>query len=320
MKAKEQLELEKKQKEARKNHEKQLKLGELRSKNPDFNRHTYNWSNRDIWEEMLTYEVNRDVDKYYSKYGFDMNTPNGNKSWNNQGDAFKHNYMQALLTLRYDNNIAKAIGDLHEYKGYQKGSPENESNMDLRNNSRGRSSGNQIIWDLWKSNVDYDSIPEQKIKDWVAESIMQKMYKGELTTTPNDIRRHDEPSIFQGLQKNWQKAEQKDNYIKLRASKVGFNPFKIFSLEEVSKKMPQDVWKSVSEPIMFQLRNLGGFPKGDELKQDVNSGDLEYVYPYDGHSASRYVTSGGQVWVEPYTRDDGTEVRGYYRARPRQAY
>ena len=69
--------------------------------------------------------------KYSDKYGFDVK---GGDTHNNEGDAFKHAYMQAGFAKSHPF-FARFIGDRHENRATQ---PSGEKNMDLWNNAIGR--------------------------------------------------------------------------------------------------------------------------------------------------------------------------------------
>lgn len=68
----------------------------------------------------------------------------------------------------------------------------------------------------------------------------------------------------------------------------------IFSREDIDA-MTLDEFSEFEKAIMAQLNSIG-IPKNSELEAASTSG-------------------GGTVYVRPYTRNDGTEVRGYYRSK-----
>ena len=120
--------------------------------------------------DLYTKHLNKRVEYYWNIYNFDM-SPN-HTSHNNEGDAFKHCYMQAELTLWLGKNIAKYIGDKHEDKP---DNPPKEKEMDLHNNAVGRQIGENIkelIW-LWMFT---------KYQDVIAEEIIHAMNNGALIT------------------------------------------------------------------------------------------------------------------------------------------
>ena len=47
----------------------------------------------------FTKEILSDTLKYQRKYGFDIGQ--NNVAWNNEADAFRHTYMQSILSKRY---------------------------------------------------------------------------------------------------------------------------------------------------------------------------------------------------------------------------
>lgn len=89
--------------------------------------------------DLYIKHLNAVVEHYWNVYHFDM-TPN-HTSHNNEGDAFKHCYFQAELTLFLGRWIANLIGIKHEDK------PNNlpkEKEMDLHNNTVGQQIGQEI--------------------------------------------------------------------------------------------------------------------------------------------------------------------------------
>ena len=118
-------------------------------------------------KKIYTKHLNSQVEKYWQIYNFDMN-PN-HTSYNNEGDAFKHTFWQAEMTLWFGEAIANKIGVAWEDNN-PNNTPE-ERKMDLHNNSVGREIGKQIK--LW---FKYD--------DKIAEKVMQAMRSGKLITKP----------------------------------------------------------------------------------------------------------------------------------------
>lgn len=114
--------------------------------------------------------LNKKIEYYWNIYHFNMN-PN-HTSYNNEGDAFKHCYFQAELTLWLGKTIAKYIGDKHEDKA---DNPPNENEMDLHNNAVGQQIGQEIkkarlLWFL------------SNWQDLIADKIMDAMNNGLLIT------------------------------------------------------------------------------------------------------------------------------------------
>ena len=108
------------------------------------------------------------VEHYWNIYHFDMSL--NHTSHNNEGDAFKHCYFQAELTLFLGETIAKFIGDKHEDKP---DNPPKEKEMDLHNNAVGREIGKSIKKPFWFCT---------EWQNKIAKKIMQKMRNNELIT------------------------------------------------------------------------------------------------------------------------------------------
>ncbi len=70
---------------------------------------------------------------------------------------------------------------------------------------------------------------------------------------------------------------------------------KIFSREAISQ-MTGDEYTNNESAIMAQLKSIG--------------------IPYESDLELASMRGGGLVYVRPYTRSDGTEVRGYWRSVP----
>ena len=150
---------------------------------------------------------------------------------------------------------------------------------------------------------------------------MERMKSGKLITTPNDTRVYKEGAITGNaapiqqsftreqigsmspyeFQENLPIIEQqlKDGLIKPQAQDYsGYvnqetGDGKIFSREVISQ-MTGDEYTSSEPAIMAQLRSIG--------------------IPYESDLELASISGGGVVYVKPYTRSDGTEVRGYYRS------
>ena len=121
-------------------------------------------------KEWYVNHLNNKVEHYWNIYHFNMN-PN-HTSYNNEGDAFKHCYFQAELTLILGRFIANLIGLKHEDKP---DNPPKEKEMDLHNNTIGQQIGQEIkssnlLWFL------------ENWQDLIAQKIMRAMQDGLLIT------------------------------------------------------------------------------------------------------------------------------------------
>ena len=72
---------------------------------------------------------------------------------------------------------------------------------------------------------------------------------------------------------------------------------RIFTREDLAQ-MSQEEFDKNEKAIMAQVRDFKGtMPTNEDMRRET--------------------LSGGVVYVNPYTRSDGTEVKGYYRSRPK---
>ena len=71
---------------------------------------------------------------------------------------------------------------------------------------------------------------------------------------------------------------------------------RIFTREDIGE-MSQEEFDKNEKAIMAQLKDMNGLPTNEDMRRET--------------------LSGGVVYVNPYTRSDGTEVKGYYRSRPK---
>ena len=107
------------------------------------------------------------------------------------------------------------------------------------------------------------------------------------------------------FQENIQIIQQqlKNGLIKPQAHQVDYSGYvnpetgdrKIFSREAISQ-MTSDEYTGNESAIMAQLKSIG--------------------IPYESDLELAGMRSGGVVYVKPYTRSDGTEVRGHWRSAP----
>ena len=273
--------------------------------------------------------------KYYQKiYGFEISSDPKHPTWNNEADAFKHAFMQAVLAQRYTIPVSLFLGQYHEWEGDIKNQPQNEKNMDLWNNKIGREIFNEVKWELMgKRRKDY---PPKRIEDIYAQKIVERMKNGDLITNPNDKRQ------FKDYGKYFRNKNQ-DNPTGQAA------PVNNIYTREMIGKMTADEYLQNEPMIMEQLKTQGGIPSEKQLNQqnelsgfinqisgnsniftreDIkNMSTDEYLknekaidfqlktigIPSQAQ-ANQAVQSGGMIYVQPYTRADGTSVRGYYRS------
>lgn len=154
-------------------------------------------------------KIVNDTLKYQKQYGFEIGTGE-HATWNNQADAFKHAYMQAIL-YHQANKIAgkkagdftsKLLGNFHEWETEDQ--PLNENNMDLWNNEVGREVAKDVIQKLGNSAY---SLPDEKVENFFANEIIKRMKKGELITTPKDKRKFEDREKYKHTIKDAKKSQ-----------------------------------------------------------------------------------------------------------------
>src|SRR5574344_1019955 len=213
--------------------------------------------------------------QYQKKLGFKIGEGQ-HATWNNEADAFKHTFMEALLTIKYIDIISNLGGKLHERNGNKyMAQPSCEDNMDLWNNQVGREIGKEIKKEIKENHLKYT---QKQIEDIIAVRVMKKMRKGELITNPFTDKRSYEKKIHGSATGYAANIPEK----------------KIFTAEEIGKMSTDEILKN-EKAINNQLKGIG-VPREYQAKEAVKNGTM--------------------IWVNSYTRDDGTEVKGYYRSRP----
>lgn len=262
-----------------------------------------------IARKIYNDEIAKKVMRYQKQYDFEISPRQGHELWNNEGDAFKHAYMAADLALNLGQIPSLAIGIYHENE--TPNNPRGEWNMDSWNNKKGREIAKEIMKEYGK---DFYKLSTKQQDDIKAIKIMQKMQSGQLINSPNDNRKFNGfiEKIFNNSSNLLEKTTGQvasinySNQLQVpRQSRTsGFADFKnpltgnnrIFTREDVGE-MSGDEFKENEKEINAQLKAFkGSMPSNDDLHYESING-------------------GGVVYVKPYTRQDGVEVKGYYRSR-----
>ena len=126
-----------------------------------------------LFKSIYVKHLDKKVEEYYNVYHFNMD-PN-HTSYNNEGDAFKHTYMSAELTLWLGAEASRKIGVLQEDSNPY--NTEAERHMDLHNDEVGIAIGVNV-----KENYNI-FILLFKYDDIIAEKVMDEMNKGNLITS-----------------------------------------------------------------------------------------------------------------------------------------
>jgi hypothetical protein len=157
-----------------------------------------------------------------------------------------------------------------------------------------------------QANPDHFKYDDSNIKtyglkgDWLFESNLDKqsgeVHMADSLPNKNDpLNSHLIENYTSETFKNAQKVGTATGYA-LPADKNGVEPViagRIYTAEEIGKMSPDEFRKHESA-INEQMSKMG--------------------VPRE-HEAQQAVQSGGMVYVQPYTRADGTKVKGYYRSR-----
>lgn len=228
-------------------------------------------------------EMYNDTGHYQKIYGFQIGKDPQHATWNNEADAFKHAYMQAIGTIRYGVPGAALGGLIHELNGNSShGQTKGEENMDKWNNRVGRTIGKELKERLKN---DPRAKDETYVKNLAAQMVMDAMKQGKLITHPDDPRKFDEFAQLKKL-KNLKK--------KITGYAAPVNDGNTFFATEDIEKMSTDEFINVKDIIDNQVVNKIAIPKSQ---------------------AQQGAANGQYVYVRGYTRDDGTKVSSYYRKR-----
>lgn len=267
-------------------------------------------------------KVFEDTVKYQKQYGFEMGTGE-HATWNNEADAFKHTYMQAQLALWGGKHISKLLGDYHEYQGNKyMGQSKGEENMDQWNNAQGREIAKEIILEYGIGST----IPFQgdKINNIIAEKVIQRMKAGKLITNPSDRR-------------DYKKLKQSGSTG--FAAQLEYDANHIFTPEEIGNLSPEK-FNQYENQIMTQLQegkinnqndnNFSGYKNPFSGNAKIYCEDLDAMSTNEYSQNEKEIFAqmnsigvptngelrgaGGTIYVESYTRRDGTVVKGYYRS------
>ncbi len=271
----------------------------------------HDYKNLTLLEEidLFNKEIDAKTKMYQKKYGFSISTTPGHETWNNEADAFKHAFMQAISCIRNSSLKTLLGGYFHEFETYTP-LTQNETKMDIWNNTEGRKVVNEFFDYLKESKIDINSLSETQVEDILAQRINQKIRNRELITNPLDPRNNLEFRVFDNIYKYWGKEIKE--IIKFIKNPKSTNK-RIYTIDELKKMSGKEMENDFKE-IWSQYKS--GMPTNAQADEQVALGNYEYVHPVDPKTETRNVSSAGKIWVEPYKRDDGTPVSGYYRSRP----
>lgn len=206
-------------------------------------------------------------ERYGEKYGLKKNPIK--PGWNDEIDAFRHTFMQAMLSLKIGETAARRLGTAYEIYGDKADEQKHsERNMDQWNNAVGRDIAREV-----KTIIEGKDYTPEEIEDIVAEKVMQRMRKGDLITDPSDKRKFYERSFMDRIL-------HPKNRVFYKGENITMN-----DLENNPDMM---------DSYLDQSLERNGLPTKEELNSKVASGGVVYVEDYersDGTKVSGYYRS-----------------------------
>ena len=129
-------------------------------------------------------------EKYGEKYKLKENPVQ--LGMNDEIDAFRHCFSQALLTLKFSEGFAKNFGTNYErLDDFINNQPREQRNMDQWNNAVGRDIAKEV-----QKEISGKNLTSQQIEDIVAEKVVKHKKNGDLITNPfTDKRKFDEKTF-----------------------------------------------------------------------------------------------------------------------------
>ena len=309
---------------------------------------------QNIYEFFKNEKANKDYNNeivkktwyYYNKYGFEIDKDKKTQEfWNNEADAFKHTFMSADLYFKYGDKWSTAAGIYHEH---DVPNDFEEWNMDSWNNDQGRQIAKEMEEEYGSK---LKQMSQKQIDDIIAEKIMQRMRSGQLITHLNDkrlykwgieswVRKH--PEFTNNRIKNFSKIVESVEGAFTKANEMSENMKRIIkeyeeeteksfikSLEKLNIKSNTPIEEYEKLTLKDRVFHKGDIPPIGKMKsEDITEQDIEeykaFLNQYDGgrnkiptkEELDERVARGELIWVDGYTKQDGTVVRGYYRHYP----
>ena len=279
-------------------------------------------------EKEFTKEMIGDTLKYQKKYGFKLGE--NNSAHNNESDAFRHTYMQSILAQRYSPYLGKKASEFHEWQGTHNNQDLREANMDLWNNQQGQ----QIYNEIRREYPNFNKLSQQQQKDIIAGKVVQRMREGKLITGLEDPRKFQEqtPQLpftptrgVGGVDNNGRPLGfAADIDTEQLAQQLGLQSFNMEIPEQLQSQQKQSGLFGYTNPLtgsnhIYTREELGQMNSREFAKHekeiDAQTRAFNGTMPTNGDLQQEAITNGGVVYVNSYTRSDGTKVKGYYRSR-----
>ena len=275
-------------------------------------------------ERKFTKEMINDTLKYQKQYGFKLGE--NNSAHNNEADAFRHTYMQSILAKRFTPYVSREVSKHHEEKGNRNGQDPREANMDMWNNQQGQ----QIYNEIRREYPNFDKLSEQQQKDIIAGKVIQRMKEGKLITGLNDPRKFEnqKPSFtpmpwLGGVQNNGKPLGfAADIDIDQLAQQLGLQSLNM-GISQQAQPQYQSGLFGYTNPLtgsnhIYTREEIGAMSSDEFAKHekeiDAQTRAFSGTMPTNGDLQREAITNGGVVYVNSYTRSDGTKVKGYYRS------
>ena len=298
------------------------------------NKDAYNFYKSKELQKEFNDKLVQKTGYYQKKFGFETNPRKGHEFWNVEADAFKHTFGSAEMYIKYGAGWSTLFDIGHEYQTPH--NPQGEWNMDSWNNHQGR----EIAREIQKEYGDnFMKLSQQQRDDIIASKVMDRMRNRQLITNPNDKRK------YTGVTENFVNGIKR-----IQETDLPFTPTKgiggvqndgkplgfaaDIDTEQLAKmlgiQLPELQSKQDSglfgytNPLTgsnhIYTREEVGSMSSDEFAKHEKEIDAQLkafngTMPSNSDLQRESISGGGVVYVHPYTRSDGTEVRGYYRSR-----
>ncbi len=278
-------------------------------------------------ERKFTKEMINDTLKYQKQYGFKLGE--NNSAHNNEADAFRHTYMQSILAKRFTPYVSREVSKHHEEKGNRNGQDPREANMDMWNNQQGQ----QIYNEIRREYPNFDKLSEQQQKDIIAGKVVKRMREGKLITGLEDLRKFQEqtPQLpftptrgVGGVDNNGRPLGfAADIDTGQLAQQLGLQSFNMEIPEQLQSQQKQSGLFGYTNPLtgsnhIYTREEIGAMSSDEFAKHekeiDAQTRAFSGTMPTNGDLQREAITNGGVVYVNSYTRSDGTKVKGYYRS------
>ena len=305
------------------------------------NKDAYNFYKSKELQKEFNDKLVQKTGYYQKKFGFETNPRKGHEFWNVEADAFKHTFGSTEMYLKYGNVWSTAFDIGHEYQ--TPNNPQGEWNMDSWNNNQGR----EIAREIQKEYGDnFMKLSQQQRDDIIAVKVMDRMRSGQLITNPNDQRK------YTGLTENFVnsiKRMQETNLpftptrgiggvdnngiplgfaadidINQLAQQLGLQSFNAEISQQIQPQQNSSLF-GYTNPLtgsnhIYTREEVGAMSSDEFAKHekeiDAQTRAFNGTMPTNGDLQRETLTGGGVVYVNSYTRTDGTKVKGYYRSKP----